>query len=377
MRTMSPLVLVASAVGVGLFTLLQPEHDVSEPPAAGRPLADREAQPIVPAVSPELRRTFAPQAQFAAPSAEADGHAAANGKGDGGVPLAVSSGAASPPVPAKRGAPSTWTTVVTANPGAAARARPSPHADAGTARYELARDLQRELKRAGCYYSEIDGDWGPGSKRAMTEFADRVNAALPIEEPDVVLLALLQAHAGQVCGRACPAGQGLDANGRCLPHAILARAERKPADRQKRVETIERERKAALERLARAAERGTGAGQPAQGGVPTPPAPLPGRMSVGAPEAGAGAGAPVTGSGLGGIAPSEETSDGVPSDPGGGLGAMTAREASVIGPDAMAAPKRPKRARAAQKPPRYAERAPARQQRTLIYNLFQRIDRVN
>jgi hypothetical protein len=102
-------------------------------------------------------------------------------------------------------------------------------------------------------------------------------------------------------------------------------------------------------------------------------------MSVGAPEAGIGAGAapPVTGSGLGRIAPSEGTSDGAPGDPEGGLGAMTAREASVTGPDATAASKRPKRARAAQKPPRYAERAPARQQRTLIYNLFQRIDRVN
>jgi hypothetical protein len=376
---MSPLVLVASAVGVGLFVLIQPEHDVSEPTAAGRPLADREAQPIVPAVSPELRRTFAPPTQFAAPSAEAEGGPAANGKADGAAPLAVSPGAASPPVPAKRSAPSTWTTVVTANPGAAARTRPAPHADAGAARYELARDLQRELKRAGCYYGEIDGDWGPGSKRAMTEFADRVNAALPIEEPDVVLLALLQAHAGQVCGRACPAGQGLDADGRCLPHAILARADRKPGDRQKRVEIIERERKAALERLARSAERSSGAGQAAPRGDPAPPAPLPGRMSVGAPEAGVGAGAapPVTGSGRGPIAPSEETSDGPSSDPGGGPEAMTAREASVSGPDAVAAPKRPKRARAAQQPPRYAERAPARQQRTLIYNLFQRIDRAN
>jgi hypothetical protein len=90
-------------------------------------------------------------------------------------------------------------------------------------------------------------------------------------------------------------------------------------------------------------------------------------MSVGAPEADRDA-SPATGSGR--IAPAEPTGD------QSGLEALDAREASVAEPDPVAAPKRPKRSRAAQKP-RYAERAAPRPQRTLIYNLFQRIERVN
>jgi hypothetical protein len=64
-------------------------------------------------------------------------------------------------------------------------------ADAET-RQELVRRLQRELGRVGCYGGEADGDWGPGSKRAMSAFLGRVNASLPVAEPDYILLALLQ-----------------------------------------------------------------------------------------------------------------------------------------------------------------------------------------
>ena len=53
----------------------------------------------------------------------------------------------------------------------------------------------------------------------MKEFTDRVNAALPLDQPDYVQLTLIQSHGDKVCG-ACPAGQALSASGRCvgLPH---------------------------------------------------------------------------------------------------------------------------------------------------------------
>ena len=54
------------------------------------------------------------------------------------------------------------------------------------ARRELVRDLQRELKRVGCYDGEISGTWSPGSKKAMGAFTERVNATLPLEEPDYI-----------------------------------------------------------------------------------------------------------------------------------------------------------------------------------------------
>src|SRR5581483_6709693 len=56
----------------------------------------------------------------------------------------------------------------------------------------------------------------PGDRTGIA----RVNAALP-DEPDLVLLALVQAQEGEVCGAGCPAGQALAADGRCLPSAIL------------------------------------------------------------------------------------------------------------------------------------------------------------
>jgi peptidoglycan hydrolase-like protein with peptidoglycan-binding domain len=90
-----------------------------------------------------------------------------------------------------------------------------------SAKYELARTLQTELRRVGCYDGEIDGDWGPASKRAMTAFTDRVNAALPGNEPDYILLKLVQNHKGPACG-ACPTGQTLS-EGRCITAALATK----------------------------------------------------------------------------------------------------------------------------------------------------------
>jgi hypothetical protein len=99
------------------------------------------------------------------------------------------------------------------------------------ARRELAKDLQGELKRVGCYEGEIDGRWGSETKRAMGAFTDRVNATLPVEDPDYILLALVQGHAARTCGNACPPGQELGSSGRCLPRTFIARRGRKDASK--------------------------------------------------------------------------------------------------------------------------------------------------
>jgi hypothetical protein len=102
------------------------------------------------------------------------------------------------------------------------------------ARVDLVRDIQRELKRVGCYDGDMDGSWGPNSKRAIATFTERVNASLSIEEPDFILLTLLQGHAGQACGASCPAGQTAatgaagSPTGRCVPNGVLAQTN-KPA----------------------------------------------------------------------------------------------------------------------------------------------------
>ena len=91
----------------------------------------------------------------------------------------------------------------------------------------LARELQKELKRVGCYEGELNGVWTPLTRRAMKAFTDRVNATLPVEEPDAILFAMVQGHQDKACGKPCPSSQGLSEDGRCLPNAILAKAAKK------------------------------------------------------------------------------------------------------------------------------------------------------
>ena len=85
--------------------------------------------------------------------------------------------------------------------------------------YTVARETQSELHRVGCYDGEISGIWTPGTRSAAQRFVDRVNAKLPVDKPDDVLLALLRSQSGVVCGP-CQSDQTQDAAGRCVPTAL-------------------------------------------------------------------------------------------------------------------------------------------------------------
>ena len=139
------------------------------------------------------------------------------------------------------------------------------------ARYKLVLDIQQQLRRAGCYWGRIDGSWGYATKDAMKEFTDRVNAALPLDQPDYVQLTLIQSHSDKVCG-ACPAGQSLSASGRCVGLPITA-------------QTVTATQKEVLPWKANAVP-GAPAGQPLFKPVPTvvvSTEPLPGHMAIGGP----------------------------------------------------------------------------------------------
>lgn len=93
----------------------------------------------------------------------------------------------------------------------------------------LTRALQRELTRVGCYAGPVHGIWTTASREAMRSFNRRINAKLPLGKPDQVLLALVQAQRGRICGAGCPDGQMTDAHGRCLPAALVLKTRRAPA----------------------------------------------------------------------------------------------------------------------------------------------------
>jgi hypothetical protein len=124
------------------------------------------------------------------------------------------------------------TTVVTLPVKAAAAPEPvapaAATAPAPTDGAPLVGELQRELTRVGCYTGAVNGMWTLPTRKAMAAFTERVNAKLPVDRADPILLALVQHHAGLACG-SCPTSEEVYGDGRCLPKAIMARATIKDA----------------------------------------------------------------------------------------------------------------------------------------------------
>jgi hypothetical protein len=70
-------------------------------------------------------------------------------------------------------------------------------------RAALARDIQIELARLGCYAGPADGQWSLTTQRAASLFVSEANAVIPVTEPDFVLLSLARsANGDQSCGPA-------------------------------------------------------------------------------------------------------------------------------------------------------------------------------
>lgn len=143
-------------------------------------------------------------------------------------------------------------------------------------RASLTRDLQRQLKRVGCYSGSISGVWSPLTRQAMKEFIDQVNATLPVSEPDQILLAMLQSHQEKACGQGCRAGQSLSDNGHCLPSEIVARD---PARQRPGIRALTAHQAAAPREV-----RGTGPAAPAAESAIDPQQPMTGRMSLAGPR---------------------------------------------------------------------------------------------
>jgi hypothetical protein len=113
-------------------------------------------------------------------------------------------------------------------PIACLTAGPATAQDEGQAKgTNLARAAQQELYRLGCYNEQINGVWTPHSRSAAQKFLSRVNARLPIEQPDEALVALLKSTKGFVCSE-CPVGEAFNAAGDCVPKALADKPSKPP-----------------------------------------------------------------------------------------------------------------------------------------------------
>lgn len=63
----------------------------------------------------------------------------------------------------------------------------------------LARNMQTELQRLGCYRMAIDGLWGPGSRRAFSDYLQNTKQSADALTPSQDWLNRLVLHSGRVC----------------------------------------------------------------------------------------------------------------------------------------------------------------------------------
>ena len=82
---------------------------------------------------------------------------------------------------------------------------------------DLARPLQRQLKRLGCLIGKVDGVWGPGSRSALSKFSTRAKLKLNSLEPTQVALRAAENKRAGFCGpKPCNKGYYRNDNGQCV-----------------------------------------------------------------------------------------------------------------------------------------------------------------
>jgi hypothetical protein len=103
------------------------------------------------------------------------------------------------------------------------------------------RDLQRELKRVGCYTGKIDGEWGPVSRDAARMFVESVGLTLPSDKPYQAILTRSQQRVDPACTDTtptakerttpqAPAGQIRSATSRQGPDIVAREADSRGGD---------------------------------------------------------------------------------------------------------------------------------------------------
>jgi hypothetical protein len=80
----------------------------------------------------------------------------------------------------------------------------------------LARGIQAELKRVGCFPGEVDQTWTPKASEALARYLRATNKGLPSEGLTEVFLEQLKADPARACPSPCGEGQKIAADGKCV-----------------------------------------------------------------------------------------------------------------------------------------------------------------
>jgi len=64
---------------------------------------------------------------------------------------------------------------------------------------QVAWQMQTQLKRVGCYLSRVDGDWGPGSSRAWSNFKRHARMRDLPNEPSADMIPVIKDFTARVC----------------------------------------------------------------------------------------------------------------------------------------------------------------------------------
>lgn len=74
----------------------------------------------------------------------------------------------------------------------------------GAVQKTLARSIQKELRRVGCYDGPIDGSWSHGTREALESFTRALKISLPSIVPDHIILTAVESYGPTVCELRAP-----------------------------------------------------------------------------------------------------------------------------------------------------------------------------
>jgi uncharacterized caspase-like protein len=100
-------------------------------------------------------------------------------------------------------------------------ALPAPSAPAPPSPAELARSLQTELRRVGCFTGSVDGEWSKASRRSLELFNKSAGTRLDVKLASLDALDAIKARPARVCPLICEYGFKADGE-RCVKISCAA-----------------------------------------------------------------------------------------------------------------------------------------------------------